>query len=48
MSPEEVWILKKGEDGFSSIQRVSEISYIKEMVEEGQPLGALWYSDYLD
>lgn len=48
MQPEEVWILKKGENGFSSIQRVSEIPYVKEMVAEGQPLGALWYSDYLD
>ena len=43
-----VWILRKGENGFSFIQRVSEIPYVKEMVAEGQPLGALWYSDYLD
>lgn len=48
MAPDEVWILKKGEEGFSSIQRVSEIPYVKNMVAEGQPLGALWYSDYLD
>lgn len=48
MSPKEVWILKKGEDGFSSIQRASEVPHVKNLVEEGQPLGALWYSDHLD
>ncbi len=48
LSPEEVWILKKGDEGFSSIQRASEIEVVKEMVKEGLPLGGLWYSDYLD
>ena len=48
LDPEEVWVLKKGVDGFSTIERTSEIPYVKEMVDEGQPLGALWYSDYLD
>lgn len=48
LSPEEVWILKKGEDGFSNIKRVSDIDIVKNMVNEGLPLGGLWYSDYLD
>jgi predicted ATPase len=48
LSPEEVWILEKGEDGFSNVKRVSEIDIVKNMVEEGLPLGGLWYSDYLD
>ena len=46
--PEEVWILRKGVDGFSEIQRASDIMAVKELVEEGLPLGGLWYSDYLD
>lgn len=46
--PEEVWILEKGEDGFSTIQRSSSIELVKNMVREGLPLGGLWYSDYLD
>ncbi len=46
--PEEVWILEKHEDGFSKIKRASNDSIIKNMVEEGLPLGGLWYSDYLD
>jgi len=48
LSPEEVWILEKGEDGFSNIKRVSDIEIVKNLVNEGLPLGGLWYSDYLD
>ncbi|MEI6207839.1 MAG: AAA family ATPase [Desulfuromonadales bacterium] len=48
LSPEEVWVLEKGEDGFSRIHRVSDIEIVKNLVAEGLPLGGLWYSDYLD
>lgn len=48
LEPKEVWILEKGEDGFSKIRRASEDSLVNNLVEEGLPLGGLWYSDYLD
>ena len=48
LSPEEVWVLEKGTDGFSTIKRASEDRIVKNMVNEGLPLGGLWYSDYLD
>jgi hypothetical protein len=48
LDPKEVWVLHKGEDGFSRITRASAIRFVNEMVQEGQPLGALWYSDYLE
>ena len=48
LTPEEVWILEKASDGFSAIRRVSDIELVKSMASEGIPLGALWYSDYLD
>jgi predicted ATPase len=48
LKPEEVWVLEKQEDGFSSVKRASEFDYVVKMVEKGQPLGSLWYSDYLD
>lgn len=48
LSPEEVWILEKGEDGYSAIRRASESSLVNNMVAEGLPLGGLWYSEYLD
>ena len=48
LNPKEVWILEKGEDGFSKIRRASEDPLVNNLVEEGLPLGGLWYSDYLD
>jgi len=48
LTPEEVWILEKGQDGFSTVRRASDDSVVKNMVEQGLPLGGLWYSDYLD
>ena len=48
LTPEEVWILEKGTDGFSTVRRVSDLEIVKNMVAEGLPLGSLWYSDYLD
>lgn len=48
LAPEEVWILEKSQDGYSTIRRVSELEVVKNLVAEGLPLGGLWYSDYLD
>jgi len=48
LSPEEVWVLEKGNDGFTTIRRASDNFTVKNMVAEGLPLGGLWYSDYLD
>ena len=48
LAPEEVWILEKGTDGYSTVRRVSELEDVKNLVAEGLPLGGLWYSDYLD
>ena len=48
LSPEEVWVLEKGADGYSIIRRVSDLEMVKNLVEEGLPLGGLWYSDYLE
>jgi predicted ATPase len=48
LEPEEVWVLEKGVDGFSTIRRASEEPLINDLVSEGLPLGGLWYSDYLD
>ncbi|MDD2659561.1 MAG: AAA family ATPase [Methylococcales bacterium] len=48
LEPNEVWILDKGVDGFSTIRRASDDELVKNMVAEGLLLGGLWYSDYLD
>jgi predicted ATPase len=48
LAPDEVWILEKGHDGYSTIRRASDDPIVKNLVAEGLPLGGLWYSDYLD
>jgi len=48
LKPEEVWILEKGDNGFSTIRRASDHPIVTALVEQGLPLGGLWYSDYLD
>lgn len=48
LTPEETWVLEKGRDGFSTIRRASDDEIVKAMVDEGLPLGSLWYSEYLD
>lgn len=48
LSADEVWILEKGSDGYSTVRRASDLEIVKNLVAEGMPLGGLWYSDYLD
>jgi predicted ATPase len=48
LEPQEVWVLEKGEDGFATVRRASDIPIVVNMVEQELPLGGLWYSDYLD
>lgn len=48
LEPDEVWILEKGTDGLATVRRVSDDPVVTSMVEEGLPLGGLWYSEYLD
>ena len=48
LTPAETWILEKEPDGFATIRRASDDPIVKAMVEEGLPLGSLWYSDYLE
>ena len=46
LSPENVWVLTKQEDGFSTIKRASEYGFVKELSEEGVSLGGMWCSKY--
>ena len=42
LEPNEVWIMEKGDDGYSIIKRTSDDDIVKSMVAEGLPLGGLW------
>ena len=48
IDPDELWVLEKGPDGFSTVQRASNDEVVTNMVAEGLSLGGLWYSNYLD
>jgi len=48
LTPEKVWVLEKQKDGFSKITRASDYPEVVAMVNEGIPLGSLWYSDHID
>ncbi|MCI8517870.1 MAG: AAA family ATPase [Hungatella sp.] len=46
LAPENVWVLTKGENGFSTVKEASEYPFVKELSEEGVEVGDMWYSKY--
>mgnify|MGYP002626754781 FL=1 len=46
LTPEQVWVLEKDDDGFSKIRRASEYKFVKDLTSEGASVGDLWYSEY--
>lgn len=48
LKPNEVWMIRKGADGFAVVQRASDNLLVAKLSEQEIPLGSLWYSDYLD
>jgi predicted ATPase len=46
LSPDEVWILDKGADGFSTLTRAADIKGVNALFDEGIPMGSLWYSNH--
>jgi predicted ATPase len=45
--PEQVWIVRKNDEGHSTVESTADLPSVKEMVAEGIPLGSLWYSKHL-
>lgn len=46
LSPKQVWVLEKDDNGFSTARRASDYEFVIELVEEGATMGDLWYSEY--
>ncbi|MDZ4778637.1 MAG: AAA family ATPase [Planctomycetia bacterium] len=46
LTPDEVWILEKGADGFSQMTCAANIEGVRAMYDEGIPMGSLWYSNH--
>lgn len=48
LGPEDVWVLTRGADGYSTAKRASAFDFVKELAEEGVPIGDMWYSRYFE
>ena len=46
LAPDDVWVLKKEDDGFSNAKRASDYKFVKELTDEGVFVGDLWYDKY--
>ena len=46
LKPKQVWVLEKGEDGFSVLKRCCDYQYVDGMTAEGDLLGDLWHSGF--
>lgn len=46
LTPEDVWILDKTQEGFSTLTRAADIAETRALFAEGLPLGSLWYSNH--
>jgi len=46
LQPEEVWVLWRDDQGYTQVQRVSEIRGVAEMVRNGALLGHLWMEGF--
>lgn len=46
LPPDDVWVLKKEDNGFSIAKRASEYQFVKNLTDEGIAVGDLWYNKY--
>ncbi len=46
LTPDEVWILDKARDGYSTLSLAADIPAIRDLFDEGIPMGSLWYSNH--
>ena len=47
LTPKQVWVVAKGDNGHTKAKRAIDIPSVREMTEQGIPLGSLWYSNHL-
>ena len=46
LSPEQVWVLEKDDQGFSVLKQATDYEFVKDLSDEGVSMGDLWYSKY--
>ncbi len=48
LRPEQVWLTEKDTHGHTQVKRTADMPTIKELAQEGIPLGSLWYSEHFE
>ncbi len=48
LQPEQVWLVRKNQEGHATALRAADVTGIRAMAEQGVPLGSLWYSNHFD
>lgn len=48
LRPEQVWLMRKGEDGHVIALRTADLPQIRSLTQQGLPLGSLWYSNHFE
>lgn len=46
LPPQDIWVLEKGSDGFSTAKRASDYPFVENLEAEGATMGDLWYDKY--
>lgn len=48
LQPDQVWLMEKDKGGRTQVRRTSDLPVVKAMIDEGIPLGSLWYSNHFE
>ncbi|GAB4531924.1 MAG: AAA family ATPase [Haliangiales bacterium] len=48
LEPEQVFLMEKDERGHTQVTRTADMPIIRELKQQGIPLGSLWYSNHLE
>lgn len=48
LTPSEVWVLDKRDDGFSRLTRAADIPHVQDLYDQDIPMGSLWFSNHLN
>jgi predicted ATPase len=48
LPPNQVWLMEKNEEGHATVRRTADIPTISAFIDEGIPLGSLWYSNHFN
>lgn len=48
LRPDQVWLMEKNDSGEVQVKSTAEMPVVSELIDEGIPLGSLWYSNHFE